>query len=209
MIRRRPIQLLLLLLALASPRSVSTAIAPPSEAVPEGRFLTGKLLVAEPHLPDPNFRRTVVFMVRHDEKGAFGLVVNRLIASQKLSVLLESMGGKGEGVEGEIRVHYGGPVERQRGFLLHSLEGERTPTIPVDEIYGVTANVEILEDVARGKGPKRALLTLGYAGWGTGQLEREIRRGDWVIAPASDGILFDTDYETKWKRALASRFVQT
>lgn len=209
MFRRKRLTVLLLLLALAPTGRASTAIEPPAAAGTEGRFLTGKLLVADPRLRDPNFRRTVVLVVRHDEKGAFGIVVNRLIASQKLSLVLEAMGGKGEGVEGEIRVHYGGPVERERGFVLHSMEEGTAPMIVVNERYGVTASMEILEEVARGKGPKHALLMLGYAGWGRGQLERELRRGDWAIAPASDGILFDDDYETKWKRAFESRFVQT
>jgi putative transcriptional regulator len=195
------------LLALA-PAPLGSAIQlAAGEAVPE-RSLAGKLLVAQPHLLDPNFRETVVFMVSHDPSGAFGLVVNRLIGSMDLAELIEAMGGDAEGASGQVRIHYGGPVQRERGFVLHSRDG-RTPSIEVNEEYGVTVGVELLEALARGQGPKHSLIASGYAGWGSGQLERELARGDWVVAPADPDIVFDDAYDSKWRRALDSRYLQT
>jgi putative transcriptional regulator len=195
------------LLVFTPPPCSSAIQAGAREAGPD-RALAGKLLVAQPQLLDPNFRETVVFMARHDQTGAFGLVVNRFIGSMELAKLIEAMGGDTEGTAGEVRIHYGGPVQRERGFVLHS-RGGRTPSIEVNEQYGVTMGVEVLEALARGEGPKHALVTSGYAGWGAGQLERELARGDWVVAPADPDILCDEAYDTKWRRAFESRYLQT
>lgn len=165
--------------------------------------------MAQPHLRDPNFHAAVVFLVRHDESGAFGLIVNRPMGSQRLNVLLEAMGGDPEGTTGEITIHLGGPVQTSQGFVLHSREGGREPMIAVNDRYGVTASVDLLQAIGKGDGPKHAMLALGYAGWGAGQLESEIGRGDWAIAPADDVILFGEEHEAKWRRAFDSRYVET
>jgi putative transcriptional regulator len=203
----RYVPALLLLLAVGFPPCNLTGASPAVNTRPEGEFLTGKLLVAGPELMDPHFRRTVVFMVQHDRKGAMGLVVNKVLRSVKFSTLLENMGADPDNVEGEVPVHYGGPVDGHRGFVLHSTDYEMPPLIPVTAKYGVTMNAEILAAMARGDGPQRALLTLGYAGWAPGQLEGELARGGWVVAPSSEAILFDDDYATKWERAFASRYI--
>jgi putative transcriptional regulator len=205
--RRRRLAAVLLLLTLGLPRCDATE-ARPLAATESGReFLTGKLLVAGPELGDPHFSRTVVFMVRHDRDGAMGLVVNRKVGSTSFAALIEGMGGDTEGIEGEIALHYGGPVQGKRGFVLHSPDYATPRSIQVNEQYGVTATVEILEDMARGSGPKHARLVMGYAGWAAGQLESELERGGWVVAPPSKGILFDDGYSTKWERAFASRYI--
>lgn len=174
--------------------------------VPTGTSLTGGLLVADPQLRDPGFHKAVIFMVSHDSHGAFGLIVNRPVVSTKLSALLDEFGADPEDIEGEVKVHYGGPVEPSRGFVLHSIEPELSASIRVNDRFGVSSHVEVLRAMAGRGGPKRALLALGYAGWGPGQLERELERGGWVVAPAEDAILFDERYATKWERAYASRY---
>jgi putative transcriptional regulator len=187
--------------------SLSTAAVAP-QATPAREFLTGKLLVAKPELMGSNFRRTVILMVRHDETGAFGLVVNRVVGSAPYSELLEDMGADPEGIEGDVPIHYGGPVQPQQGFVLHSGEYDRAPSMRVNDRYAVTTDAEILTAMARGEGPKRALFLVGYAGWAAGQLEGEMARGGWVVAPADEGIIFDKDYPTKWRRAFDSRFLK-
>jgi putative transcriptional regulator len=204
--RRRPIAAALLL-ALTLPPWNATQARSPAATEPGRELLTGKLLVAGPGLGDPHFRRTVVFMVRHDRDGAMGLVVNRKVRSTSFASLIEGMGGDAEGIEGEVLLHYGGPVKGNRGFVLHSADYSTPHSIHVNEQYGVTASIEVLQAMARGSGPKRALLVMGYAGWRPGQLESELKRGDWVVAPPSGGILFDDQYSTKWERAFASRYI--
>ncbi len=194
------------LLALAF--SVALTVARTGNDAPrEDRFLTGKLLVAKPSMPDPRFRDTVIFMVRHDGDGALGLVVNRPLGRVKFAELIAAMGVDAAGVDGEVAIFYGGPVEPKRGFVLHSLDRPATPSIPVNERYGVSMSPDFLRAMASGTGPARSILAVGYAGWGKGQLEAELTRKDWVIAPPTDAILFDTDFKSKWKRAFDSRFI--
>ena len=207
--QRRTLTALFVLLALVFPLNSSRGTGSAPESPPARTFLVGELLVAQPRLRDPNFRRTVVFIVQHTENGALGLVVNRPLGSIEFAAVLEEMGADVERIEGDVKIHYGGPVQPQRGLVLHSLEPETGPSIPVNDRYAVTINVEFIKSMARGTGPKRTLLTLGYAGWGKGQLDREIERGDWAVAPANDRILFDADYGTKWGRAYDSRYLDT
>jgi putative transcriptional regulator len=205
--QRRTLPGLLLLLALGFPLTHSKGTVPGPEVPNLRRFLVGELLVAQPHLKDPNFRRTVVFMVKHNKDGALGLVVNRPLGSVEFAALLEEMGADPAGIEGKVRLHYGGPVLPHNGLVLHSVDPETKPMIPVNDRYAVTISVELIQAMGRGKGPKRTLLALGYAGWGKGQLERELERGGWVVAPPSDAILFDKNYKTKWERAYESRYL--
>jgi putative transcriptional regulator len=200
---------LFVLLCLVWPRSGSTGREGVPDLPPGRELLAGQLLIAQPDMKDPRFRRTVVFMVRHNEEGALGLVVNKAMGFANFVDLLEGMGADPENIEGTVRLHYGGPVDPKRGFVLHTTDYGESPSIPVNERYAVTINSELLKAMARGSGPKHSLLAIGYTGWGSGQLERELARGDWAIAPASEEILFDDDYETKWKRALEGRYIST
>ena len=167
--------------------------------------LTGQLLIAMPGMGDPRFERSVVFLCSHSAEGAMGLVVNRIAADLNMSDLLEQLDIEPGPGAARQPVHVGGPVEHGRGFVLHSgdyTEGEAT--LRVDDRFAMTATLDILEDIARGDGPSRTLMALGYAGWGPGQLEGEIAENAWLTCTASSEIVFDTAVDEKWERALGS-----
>ena len=168
----------------------------------DASYLTGQLLIAMPTMRDPRFARTVIYLCAHNEEGAMGLVVNRLIGSITFPDLLEQLGIDNENVSEEIRVHFGGPVESGRGFVLHSAEYEREGTLQVTGAVGLTATVDILRDMAAGSGPRRSRLALGYAGWGPGQLDDEIQANGWLNVEADEELIFDDDLEGKWQRAI-------
>ena len=140
--------------------------------------LAGQLLVATPELDDPNFSRTIVYMVQHDDRGALGVVINRVHGAGPLGKLLESLGiEEGSDSEAEIRVHYGGPVDLGRGVVLHSPDYLQDDPLVVDDLAAFSFSLDALRDIARGHGPRRSLFALGYAGWAPDQLEGEIARG--------------------------------
>lgn len=166
-------------------------------------YLEGQLLIAMPAMQDPRFARTVIFMCSHNSDGAMGLVVNKLFGSLTFSELLEQVGIEATGVKNQIRVHFGGPVESGRGFVLHSPDYVKEGTLVVESDIALTASVDILKAIAKGQGPRHSFLALGYAGWGAGQLDSEIRANGWLNAPADQSLVFDDDLDTKWKRAMA------
>jgi len=170
--------------------------------------LAGQLLVARTELRDPRFIRSVVYLVHHDAGGAMGLILNRPIGEASLSELLAQAGVEGTSVNGEIRVHFGGPVEPGRGFVLHTADYKIEGTQVVKDGIAVTARPEILRAMGTGTGPRKSLFALGYAGWASGQIEGEIKAGSWEIVPADKALVFDEDYETKWERAMARRTIR-
>ena len=165
-------------------------------------YLPGQLLVAMPTMGDSRFSRTVIYMCAHTPEGAMGLVVNRLLGSITFPDLLEQIGIEAPDTDQEIRVHFGGPVESGRGFVLHSSDYVLDGTLVLDDSISLTASVDILKAIADGGGPARRLLALGYAGWGPGQLETEIQANGWLNVPADSSLVFDESLDTKWKRAL-------
>jgi putative transcriptional regulator len=168
--------------------------------------LAGQLLVALPELEDPRFTRTVIYMVKDDPRaGATGLIVNRPLGEIPIAVLMRQSALPPTGAQGSVRLHVGGPVEPTRISVLHSNDYKGPDTTLVAGGIAVTAQPEILEAIAAGKGPRRARFAMGYAGWAPGQLEAEIKGGYWVAVPSDDAILFDDAYETKWDRAMAKR----
>lgn len=195
---------LVFLSSLSAPHGIGHA---EQRAKPTSRYLTGKLLVARPEMPDPRFRETVIFLAKHDDDGAFGLIVNRPLGEIDYANLIENLGIDPAGLEGDIAVLYGGPVDPKRGFVLHSNDYPHPPLIPVNDLYSVTMSADILLAMANGFGPKQSILAIGYAGWSKGQLEQELERKDWVVAPSDVSILFDAKFATKWKRAYDSRFI--
>ena len=178
-----------------------------SQDVPvEQKSLTARLLVAAPGMGDPRFAETVILMVHHDKDGAFGLVINRPVATRSYASLLEAMGEDSEGAaEGSLTIHYGGPVQPEIGFVLHSAEYHRPETLAVDGHIAMTASREILRDIAHDKGPRSRLVIFGYAGWAGGQLEAEMARGDWFIAADDPHLVFELDRDKLWDAAMERR----
>ena len=166
-------------------------------------WLTGQLLVAMPNMPDSRFARAVVYLCSHNENGAMGLIVNRLYGSLNFHNLLDQLDLQLAPDVRDVDVHFGGPVEVGRGFVLHSADYLREGSSRVSEEVALTATVDILKDMALGRGPRRALLALGYSAWSGGQLEMELQHNGWLVVPADMEILFDTGLETKWDRAAA------
>ncbi|MFQ5439576.1 MAG: YqgE/AlgH family protein [Paracoccaceae bacterium] len=167
--------------------------------------LEGKLLIAMPSMGDVRFERTVIFMCAHSSDGAMGLIVNKPAPDLRFGDLLEQLDMKPAGKGREIRVHFGGPVEHGRGFVLHSPDYESTDsTLRVDERFGMTATLDILEDISNGEGPDCCLLALGYAGWGPGQLESELQAHGWLTCDATHDLVFGRGDGGKWEAALAS-----
>lgn len=169
----------------------------------QGSYLTGQLIVAMPSMQDPRFARTVIYLCAHNEDAAMGLVVNRLIGSITFPDLLEQLEIEHSQADENIRVHFGGPVESGRGFVLHSTDYEQEGTLKVGPDIALTATVDILRDMAQGQGPRRHMLALGYAGWGRGQLDAEIQSNSWLNVEPDEGLVFDMDLEGKWERAIA------
>lgn len=170
-----------------------------------GMDLTGRILIAMPGMQDSRFGQSVVFICAHSSDGAMGLIINKLFDDLKLSDLLEQLDVEESPDTRRMPVHFGGPVETGRGFVLHDA-GYRSSisTLEVDTQFSMTATLDILEDMAAGNGPRNALIALGYAGWGPGQLENEIGQNGWLTAEASAGLVFGTSNPGKWGAALAS-----
>lgn len=169
----------------------------------ESGYLTGQLLIAMPNMRDPRFEKTVIYMCVHNAEGAVGLVVNRQIESITFPDLLQQLNIESSDTPPDLPIHFGGPVETGRGFVLHSTDYGQTGTIMVGDLIGLTATVDILKDMAARRGPKNSLLALGYAGWGPGQLDGEIQQNAWLNVPADEGLIFDSEIDTKWSRAIA------
>jgi putative transcriptional regulator len=165
--------------------------------------LGGKLLVAMPGMGDVRFDRSVILVCAHSPEGAMGLIVNKPTPDLSFAGLLDHLDIARAPEGRDIRVHVGGPVERGRGFVLHSPEyppGPSTMTVPGG--LRMTATLDILEALAKGGGPDAALLALGYSGWGPGQLEEEIQRNDWLVADALPDLIFSPQDGAKWLNAL-------
>ncbi len=165
-------------------------------------FLSGQLLIAMPGMQDERFAKTVIYMCAHTPEGAMGLVLNQALDSLTFPDLLEQLGIEEEIGATDVRVHVGGPVEAGRGFVLHSADYSQEATLPVDDGIALTATVDILKAIARGRGPQKSLLALGYAGWGPGQLDDEIKANGWLQAPADPELVFDLNLDNKWERAI-------
>ena len=174
-------------------------------------YLDGQFLVAMPAMSDKRFARSVIYMCAHSVQGAMGLIVNQRAPHITFPELLGqlSIAGGDNGVEGlepdlaDLDVHVGGPVETGRGFVLHSSDYfAADSTLPIDDGVSLTATVDILKAIAGGKGPDRAILALGYAGWRPGQLESEIQANGWLHCPPDLDLLFDRDLDQKYHRAM-------
>ena len=164
--------------------------------------LTHHFLIAMPSMADPHFAHTLIYICEHNDQGALGLVVNRPI-DMTLSSLFERLSLQlSDSAFSDAPIYYGGPVQTDRGFVLHAPVGNWQSTLQVREVIGLTTSKDILEAVGRGEGPKRMLVTLGYAGWSPGQLEHELSQNAWLTVEARDAIIFDTPAEERLPAAM-------
>ena len=166
--------------------------------------LSGKLLIAMPGMGDPRFDHSVIYICAHSEDGAMGLIINQPAADLAFGDLLEQLEIDASDETLPTRIYVGGPVEHGRGFVLHS--GDYTlpdSTLKVDSDFGMTATLEILEDMAMRRGPRQSLLALGYSGWAPGQLESEIAQNGWLTCDATPELVFSNECGSKWEKALA------
>jgi putative transcriptional regulator len=175
----------------------------------ERGFLDGQFLIAMPGMADANFTRTVVYICAHSDDGAMGFVINRPQQLNFSDVLLHlDLLGEDEvirlhGATLDFPIRCGGPVESGRGFVLHSDDYMSESSIPVSDDICLTATLDIVRAISRGRGPEKGLMMLGYAGWGAGQIENEIGANGWLSCPAQEELIFDTNLDSKYERALA------
>ena len=165
--------------------------------------LTNHFLIAMPGLSDPNFYHTVTYLCAHNDEGAMGIVINRPMGINLGEVLEQMEIPPADTATGRLQVVEGGPVQRERGFVIHRPRGEWDAMLPVGEDVGVTTSRDVLAAMARGEGPEDFIIALGYAGWGAGQLEQEISDNAWLSGPADHRILFDLPFEERWEAAAA------
>lgn len=174
------------------------------DAVANVSTLTGHFLIAMPGLGDPNFARGVTFVCQHGEEGTMGLVVNRASEYHLGDVMAQMQMACEREEVAATQVLIGGPVQAERGFVLHAPDERKwDSTFRISDALAVTTSRDILAAMAEGNGPARALIALGYAGWGAGQLEQELRDNAWLTVEADDRILFDTELERRWQAAVA------
>jgi putative transcriptional regulator len=166
--------------------------------------LAGQLLVAMPSMLDPNFHQTVTYVCEHSDSGALGIVINRPMDMDIGEVLLQLSLKPNKEDNLHQPVLQGGPVQSERGFVLHESSHNWDSTTEVGHSIYVTTSQDILSDVAAGNGPGRMLMALGYAGWEAGQLEHEIRQNAWLTVPASPDLVFETPFQDRWKAAAKS-----
>jgi len=164
--------------------------------------LAGQFLIATPAMRDTRFDRAVILMLRHDQSGAFGIVINRPLGQRPMADLL---GAGDTAASGNVQVFSGGPVQPNMGFVVHSTDYRRAETLDVDGRIAMTPSREVLRDIADNKGPAKALIAFGYAGWAPGQLESELARNVWYTAPEDPALVFDDDRDKVWEHAAAHR----
>ena len=167
-------------------------------------FLEGKLLIAMPGMGDPRFEKSVIFMCAHSAQGAMGLIINKPIDGFSFHDLMTKLGIDVTASPHDAPVLFGGPVQMDRGFVLHSADyGNNESTLTVTSEISLTATADVLRAICEGRGPKKSILALGYAGWGEGQIEDEIKANGWIHCDADEILVFDTTSQAKWQTALA------
>ena len=175
----------------------------PRQAESGENFLEGKLLIAMPGMSDPRFEKSVIFMCAHSAKGAMGLIINKPIDGLSFRELMSKFNIDVTADAHDTPILFGGPVHVGRGFVLHSADyGSNESTLAITSEISLTATTDILEAISHGHGPSKSMLALGYAGWGTGQIESEIVANGWIHCDADPQIIFDTDHEAKWQTAI-------
>jgi len=175
----------------------------PAVELAAGETVAGKLLVAAESMPDPRFQGTVIYMCRHGAgDGALGLVLNRRIGVVPGATIAKEFELDARPTEDSVALHWGGPVELGRGFVLHTSDYASESTTAVDSEIAYSVDTQVLVDIVEGRGPRRRILVMGYAGWAPGQLESELLRNDWLVVPADQSLVFDEDVADMWRAAI-------
>lgn len=176
-------------------RSIQTVMEWPA-------YLSGQFLLAMPGIGDPRFSRAVIALCAHDDQGALGIGIGHLVPEITLHDLLEQLDIE-PGEAPNVAVHHGGPVDPQRGFVLHSQDWGGEDSILVGKRWTLTSTLDVLRAIAEGRGPARFVVSLGYAGWGKGQLDQEMTRHGWFATPGSETLLFETEARVRWTQGFA------
>lgn len=163
---------------------------------------TGKLILSMPQIEDSRFDHSVIYICSHREQGSMGIILNKIFDTVTFKDVLKQFELNMDPHYEFVPVHFGGPVETSRGFVLHSNDYFHEGTLQVTNQISLTATMDILKAIAEGHGPHQFLLSLGYAGWGPGQLEAEIQENSWLVAPAKKHLIFDKNLHTKWRAAM-------
>ncbi len=195
----------LLLAVLPMATTLLRAALPGSAEPPPRPSFAGQLLVASASIADPRFHQAVILMVRHGQRGALGIALNRPMHERPLAALLEATGEKDASVTGSVPVFSGGPVQPELGFVLHTADYRRPETMEIDGRVAMTNTPAILHDIANHQGPAKILVAFGYSGWGSGQLEGEIDQGFWITIPEDPALVFDHDRGKLWDAAMKRR----
>jgi putative transcriptional regulator len=165
-------------------------------------YFEGQILIAMPNMSDPRFQKTIILLCVHGEEGAMGIVLNKNLDALSFNELLDQLEIPHEGEHADQRIHFGGPVESERGFVLHSTDKIHENSMVIGNGIALTATIEMLENVANGDGPADSFLALGYSGWGPGQLEDEIQANGWLIVDADPHLVFSDQLSKKWQKAI-------
>jgi len=189
-------------LAIVVPAAVLHAALPTEPDVSGRTSLAGQLLIASPQMRDP-FDHAVILMAQHTRDGALGIVINHPLDTRPIADLLQALGGNAGGIADSVRLFLGGPVSPNIAFVVHSAEYRRDHTMDIDGRVALSDAADVLRDIGLGKGPKKSLVALGYAGWAPSQLDDEIARGAWVTVPEDPALVFDDDRAKVWSDALA------
>ena len=198
-------RLILIVTAIVVPGTFLNAAQPCCVQAPVNDSLAGQLLIASPAIRDPHFDHAVILVVRHNNDGAMGIVINMPTEERPLANILEMVGEKDTNVTGKVQLFAGGPVQPELGFVIHSSDYRGPGTIDVNERVLMTSNSRILRDIGNNKGPRKTLIAFGYAGWAAHQLDDELRRRVWFTTPADVNLIFDENREKLWESAYARR----
>jgi putative transcriptional regulator len=190
---------------LIAPATVLHAARPAEPDVSGPTSLAGQLLIAAPELRQPAFDHAVILLARHTREGALGIVINRPGKMHPIADLLAAFGADTSGVQGDIQIFIGGPVDPGIGFVVHSAEYQGPDTLDIDGRVALTIAPDVLRDIGLGKGPKKSLVAFGYAGWGPAQLENELAHGVWITMPEDPALVFDDDRARLWDEARARK----
>lgn len=177
--------------------------SPTTPGVSGATSVTGQLLIATPLLNGPPFGHTVILVARHDRNGAIGIVINRPLGERPIADVLQAAGADSTGVKGNVQLYFGGPVDPQIGFVVHSAEYHGDNTLDIDGHVALSSGAQVLRDIGLGKGPRRSLVAFGYAGWGPLQLDNELRQGAWDTIPEDPALVFEDDRSKVWSDAMA------